>query len=379
MALLSLPGLAASSAGAAAKRPKVSIGDVSVTETDAAGVVATFDVTLTKGVGTKVKVSWSTKAASATTTDFTAASGKLVFKGPDKKQTQQVRIAITGDDAVEPDETFQVVLTKVKGGKAKKDVGTATITNDDVTHALVVSLSGAGTGTVTSTPAGVACGADCSESYPHNAVVTLAATASAGSTFVGWTGACSGTGSCQLTMTGDRQVTATFTPLRTLAVTPGGTGSGSVSSSPAGISCPADCAEDYPLGTPVTLTATPAVSSTFTGWSGGGCSGTGTCAVTLASSTTVSATFTINTYALTVTLSQRPGSSGHVNSSPAGINCKTDCTETYTYGTMVTLTASAGAGFTFTGWSGGGCSGFATSCVVSMTEVRNVTASFNSL
>jgi hypothetical protein len=120
MALLSLPGLAASSAGAAVKRPKVSIGDLSVTETDTAGVVATFDVTLTKGVGRKVKVWWSTQAASATTADFTATSGKLVFKGPDTKQTQQVRVAITGDDMVEPDETFQVVLTKVKGGKAKK-------------------------------------------------------------------------------------------------------------------------------------------------------------------------------------------------------------------------------------------------------------------
>jgi hypothetical protein len=65
-----------------------------------------------------------------------------------------------------------------------------------------------------------------------------------------------------------------------------------VTSSPAGINCGADCTEDYAQGAMVTLTATPSAGSTFVGWSGAGCTGTGTCAVTMNAATTVTATFT---------------------------------------------------------------------------------------
>jgi endoglucanase len=78
------------------------------------------------------------------------------------------------------------------------------------THALSVSLSGTGSGTVTSSPAGIDCGSDCSESYASGTSVTLTASAMSGSTFVGWGGACSGTGGCTVTMDADRAVTATF-------------------------------------------------------------------------------------------------------------------------------------------------------------------------
>jgi subtilisin family serine protease len=77
----------------------------------------------------------------------------------------------------------------------------------------------------------------------------------------------------------------------TLTVGKSGTGSGSVTSSPAGINCGATCSHAFADGTPVTLTATPATGSSFAGWSGGGCSGTSTCVVTLNESTSVTATF----------------------------------------------------------------------------------------
>ena len=76
-----------------------------------------------------------------------------------------------------------------------------------------------------------------------------------------------------------------------LAVVKIGTGSGTVTSVPAGISCGAGCSGSYAGGTAVTLTATPATGSIFTGWGGGGCSGTGPCTVT--ATTTVTGTFTL--------------------------------------------------------------------------------------
>ena len=100
---------------------------------------------------------------------------------------------------------------------------------------LTVSGAGTGNGTVTSqaglTPAinctitaGVASGT-CSQSYPFNTAVTLTAAATGGGTFSGWSGACSGTGSCGLTMSQARSVTAAFTgPAQTLTVAGAGGG-----------------------------------------------------------------------------------------------------------------------------------------------------------
>jgi len=71
-----------------------------------------------------------------------------------------------------------------------------------------------GTGTVTSNPAGISCGADCSQLYNSGTVVTLTARPAFGSVFVRWDGACSGilVNTCTVNMTGDRSVTATFGP-----------------------------------------------------------------------------------------------------------------------------------------------------------------------
>jgi hypothetical protein len=77
----------------------------------------------------------------------------------------------------------------------------------------------------------------------------------------------------------------------TLSVTKTGSGSGRVTSNPGGIDCGSDCSQSYNDGTPVTLTATPAAGSTFTGWSGDGCSGTAPCTVTMDGSKSVAATF----------------------------------------------------------------------------------------
>jgi uncharacterized repeat protein (TIGR02543 family) len=77
-------------------------------------------------------------------------------------------------------------------------------------HTLTVTR--VGSGTVTSTPAGISCGSACSHSYTGGTAVALTATPAAGYTFAGWSGACGGTGACNVTMNSDLSVTATFKP-----------------------------------------------------------------------------------------------------------------------------------------------------------------------
>jgi hypothetical protein len=102
--------------------------------------------------------------------------------------------------------------------------------------------------------------------------------------------------------------------------------------------------------------------------------------VTMDAAKSVTATFnsgsTPATYELSVTLAGTGASRGTVTSSPAGIACGTDCTETYTAGTQVTLTASMGTGAKFAGWSGA-CTGTSTTCLVTMDAARSVTATFS--
>lgn len=245
-----------------------------------------------------------------------------------------------------------------------------------VVYTLAVTKSGFGSGVVTSSPAGINCGTDCSELYASGTIVTLSASPSPGSIFSGWTrGGCSGTGTCTVNMTMSVTVTAEFTQsFQPLSVVRTGAGMGTVVSSPAGISCGGDCSEAYPYGTVVSLTATPASGSFFNGWSGGGCSGTGPCVVTMTTALSVVATFSPSIYVLSVSKAG-PGS-GTVTSSPAGINCGPDCSEPYNSGTFVTLTAAPSFLSTFTGWSGGGCSGTG-SCTISMNASTTVTAFFN--
>ena len=88
----------------------------------------------------------------------------------------------------------------------------------------------------------------------------------------------------------------------------------------------------------------------------------------------VTATFTLAPYMLTVT--KAGTGTGLVTSAPAaGIDCGTDCTQSYNYGTSVTLTATADTGFAFEGWSGD-CSGNAATCTVSITAATAVIATF---
>src|SRR4029077_5175003 len=195
-----------------------------------------------------------------------------------------------------------------------------------ITYTLGVAV--AGNGKVTSSPAGIDCGATCSASFNSGTPVTLTATPVSGWSFQGWGGACSGTGPCSLTMDAAKSATATFTQITyTLAVSVAGAQGGKVTSSPAGIDCGATGSASFNSGTPVTLTATPVSGWSFQGW-GGACSGTGPCSLTMDAAKSATATFTQITYILAVSV----GQGGTVTSSPAGIDCGATCTASFNAG-----------------------------------------------
>ncbi|HWW94567.1 MAG TPA: Ig-like domain-containing protein [Vicinamibacteria bacterium] len=356
------------------------------------------------------------------------------------------------------------------------------------TYTLSVAKAGTGSGTVTSSPGGINCGASCSASYTAATLVTLTAAPGAGSLFSGWS-ACSGTGTCQVTMSAAQSATATFTLSTTpptvslTAPSTGQTVSGSVTvsatasdvvgvagvqfkldganlgaevtASPYSISWATtgstngshtltavarDTANNTATSSPVTVTisnvppptlsindvvaattsavftvtlsaaSTQTVTVVYATADGTATAGTdyvaaggnlsftpGTTTQTIPVqvlgaprlaaktffvnlSTPTGATITkgqgqgtigANTYTLSV--AKAGTGSGAVTSSPAGINCGTACSANYPAATLVTLTAAPAAGSLFSNWSA--CSGTG-SCQVTMSAAQSVTATF---
>jgi Divergent InlB B-repeat domain len=241
---------------------------------------------------------------------------------------------------------------------------------EELTPRLTVTVEGDAKGTVTSSPVGINCGTDCTETYELATGVTLTAHPEGSAAFAGWSGACTGTApTCTLTVDRSRSVTATFTNKPVLTVLPAGNGQGTVTSTPAGIDCGADCNEPYATGTHVTLTADPDPSSEFGGWNGA-CSGT-SCSVTMDASKSVTATFTLKPL---LTVSKTGDGSGTVSGS--GINCGLDCEERYSTGMNVTLTAEPSPSSVLT-WTGCDAVELVFSCRVVMSGNRTVTADFD--
>ncbi len=250
-------------------------------------------------------------------------------------------------------------------------------------YPLTTDVVGAGSITAASainctngiTPAGT----DCNQPYASASSVVLTATPAAGYTFTGWSGsACTSTtpgppATCTITMDAAKNVIATFTPtvVNTSLLDVTVAGPGAVQSDPAGIdACVDTCLKEYNTGQVVTLTATPTNGGVFTGW-GGACAGTTstTCTVTLDQAKSVTAQFQ---YPLATTIV----GSGGVTSAPAGIDCTSGtCTKAYDPNEVITLTATPGAGYVFTGWTGA-CTGSTTTCTVTLDQARAVTATF---
>ncbi len=161
-----------------------------------------------------------------------------------------------------------------------------------------------------------------------------------------------------------------------VTVNKAGTGTGLVTSSPNGINCGSTCNLQFTGGATATLTATPTAGSIFSGWSGGGCTGIGACA--LSTTANVTATFTLAPPSpFTVSVSKNGAGTGTVVSSVSGnnsgIDCGSICTDQFNQGTIVILTATPTAGSVFSGWNGGNCVGTGT---CQLTVDATVTATF---
>jgi hypothetical protein len=232
--------------------------------------------------------------------------------------------------------------------------------------ALTVFRSGSGSGTVTSAPAGIDCGTLCSAFFDAPADVNLTASAAPGSAFVGWSGACSGSGACTVAVNDTRTVDAKFGLLFPLTVTRAGT-AGSVVSSPAGIDCGATCSAQFVDGTSVELAPVPGTNSLFGTWSGP-CAPTlliydplnpPSCLVRMTQAADVTATFRA-AYKLTVNATGT--ASGTVDASPQyyPIHCATGsatgCSSMVVANEPVTLTATPGTDAILKSWTG--CSSF---------------------
>jgi hypothetical protein len=239
---------------------------------------------------------------------------------------------------------------------------------------LSATKTGSGTGTLTSSPAGLNCGSTCSASFSADTSVTLTATPDNGSTFNSWSGCDATSGTvCNVSMSATRSVTARFDAASySLTVNKSGTGSGTVTSNPAGINCGATCVFAYASGQSVTLTPTPASGYDFSSWSGA-CTGSEACIVTMDAAKSVTANFTAIPAGSSV-LSVTKTGLGSVTSLPVGIDCSGTCNATFTNGTSVTLTAAPVTGYYFAGW-GGACSGQGT-CTLTINSNQTATANF---
>ena len=169
-------------------------------------------------------------------------------------------------------------------------------------------------------------------------------------------------------LTGVGYVGVAIGPRRTLSAA--SSGGGRIVSSPAGIDCGATCSAILPDQTAVTLTALPDAGQALVAWTGCDSESGTTCRLSLNADRTVSARFA-GQVRLGVTLTGQ----GQVTSSPGGIDCGTDCEETYLAGTSVALTASPASNFRFAAW-GGDCVGTNTTITVDMNTAKSCVAAF---
>ena len=155
---------------------------------------------------------------------------------------------------------------------------------------VTIQTTGTRTGVVRLvSPTSFECAQSCTLDLDQGLAATLVAAPRAGARFVRWTGACTGSGPCTVTLSGARAVTAVF-GAATFRLTTSVGGKGKVSSTPGGVSCPGRCSAAFRADSSVRLRAAASSGFRFAGWTGS-CRGTGPCVVKLSRDRSVRATF----------------------------------------------------------------------------------------
>jgi hypothetical protein len=251
------------------------------------------------------------------------------------------------------------------------------------TYPLTISNAGRGSGKIAGRAMGermdctLSGGQNCSYQVIENGSVLLEASPDEGMTFLGWSGACAGMSTCAITMTETKNVQARFEPGVPFFVTKTGSGSGTVSSQPAGIDCGPTCSNGFIAGSTIALSVTASPGSVFAGWSGA-CSGNGACTVVAGSDTLVTAQFDLlpPTTGKRLTVVKRGSGHGKVISLRPrdAIDCGSVCAAELTEGTRVMLHVQHEPDSRFVGWAGA-CSGQST-CKLRMDRDRTAIAIF---
>ncbi len=240
-----------------------------------------------------------------------------------------------------------------------------------------MNLTVTGPGTVTSNPAGINCGADCTEVFGEGDAVTLTAVPTAGYE-VTWVGCTPAGNVCTTTMNQARTISASFLPTLTVSAPTSEAGE-VISSDPGGINCSGvACTDTAAFANPnVRLTAAPNANRVVE-WTG--CTvvigNDNQCDVTVNAPRTVGVVYR-DTFLLTLTMTSTTGGTGTVNLTPGDINgvnaCTVNCNVRYVDGTAVTVAATPDAGSQFREFSNN-CTG--TTCAVTMDQVRAVGTNF---
>jgi Divergent InlB B-repeat domain len=358
---------------------------LATTKFTAASASNLFDLAVDQSNG-DFYVTSSDETGTNNVVDEFSAAGKYVSKLPQEFGTSLHLQGVSGpsDIAVDngsssPNSGDVYVASRDSSHHNDSVYAFGPLTAAPVEDKLTIASDGNGAGKLTCEVNGAF--EECASEYPEGTQITLTGTPEPGSVFAGWSAgteaasSCAGNGSCTFTLTADSSLDATYLLENTLALREVGTGVGTVTSEPAGVDCGLTCEAVFSHNQTVTLSAAPSEGKVG-GWTGcESVSGPGEeqCTVQITTAKIVTVQFDAEPL-LTVSKEGTGAAEGRVTSTPAGIDCGSQCTRAVPIGDTIVL-EQHGEGSSFEGWTG--CTSEAEgNCEVLMSAAKEVRAKF---